>query len=522
MTPDMTPERWRLVGDLFTRALEEPEATRPSWLAACGAPDDVRRDVAALLASHVPSDAFLAAPARVHDVAGAAPASSPELRPGAAIGPYRLVRVLGRGGMGVVYEAEDTRLQRRVALKAVSSLRAADALEQQRLRHEARAAAALVHPNIATIYALEEIDGQAYISSEYLEGETLRAVLQRGPLPREQTLAVAHALASALATAHAHGIVHRDLKPENVLQLPDGRVKVLDFGLARFEGDARRLASVSRLTATGLVAGTPGYMAPEQLLGLDVDGRADQFALGTLVAELASGANPFEGGSLPATIARVLGCDGIPPSSHRLLPHDLAAVVHRCTRQRPEDRYPSTGDLVEAIAALQRGEVRVHPLVRASAARPAAFVSPDRDPSTGRRPALWWWRFHQAAAAAVYWMMIVPAWWVHRDVARGLPWFLGCLAATIVAANLRLHLRFSAAVLPHHLHTQRAKTRGWVALGDWTLIVLWAYAGAALTERSGQWAAVFFAFSLGVALIVALIEPATTRAAFESSGPERS
>ena len=141
-----------------------------------------------------------------------------------------------------------------------------------------------------------------------------------------------------------------------MLCLPDGRVKILDFGLARFEGEARRLASVSRLTMTGLVAGTPGYMAPEQLLGLDVDARADQFALGTLIAELATGINPFEGGPLAATIARVLGSDGLPPSSHRLLPADLAAVAHRCTRQRPEDRYPSTSDVLAAIERCQRGE----------------------------------------------------------------------------------------------------------------------------------------------------------------------
>ena len=163
--------------------------------------------------------------------------------------------------------------------------------------------------------------------------------------------------------------------------------------------------------------------------------------------------------------------------------------------------------------------------VRPSAARssPGAVAtrlplasSPPRDPATGRRPALWWWRFHQAAAAAVYWMMIGPAWWVHRDVPPRLPWFLGCLAATIVAANVRLHLRFSAVVLQHELQVQRAKTRGWVALADWSLILLWAYAGVALVESNGQWAAVFFAFAIGVALVVGLIEPATTRAAFEA------
>ncbi len=517
----MTPERWRVVGELFARALAEPEESRPAWLAACELPADVRQEVAALLRAHDSAERFLEHPAEALPVAAIPDPASPELLPGALIGPYRLIRVLGRGGMGVVFEAEDTRLQRRVALKAVSALRAADALEQQRLRQEARAAAALVHPNIATIYALEEIDGQAYISSEYLDGETLRAVVQRGPLSRDRTLAVAQALASALVVAHARGIVHRDLKPENVLCLPDGRVKVLDFGLARFEGDARRLASVSRLTMTGLVAGTPGYMAPEQLLGLDVDARADQFALGTLIAELATGSNPFEGGPLAATIARVLGSDGLPASSHRMLPADLAAVAHQCTRQRPEDRYPSTADVLAAIEQCRHGEATAPAAPPSStldlgSAAPALVSPPHRDPATGRRPALWWWRFHQAAAAVVYWLMIAPAWWVHRDVPPRLPWFLACLAATIVTANVRLHLRFSAVVLPLELQAQRAKTRPWIALADWSLILLWAYAGVALIGADGPWSAVFFAFALGFALVVALVEPATTRAAFAS------
>jgi hypothetical protein len=141
-----------------------------------------------------------------------------------------------------------------------------------------------------------------------------------------------------------------------------------------------------------------------------------------------------------------------------------------------------------------------------------------RDPATGRRPALWWWRFHQAAAAAINWLMVVPAWLVHRDLEPGLAWFLGCLAATIVAANVRLHLRFSAAVLPAELPAQRARTRGWVAIADWVLIVLWAWAGVSLAGREREWAVVFVAFAIGAAVAVVLIEPATTRAAF--SAPE--
>lgn len=509
----MTPDRWQRIGDLFTAAIAEPAGMRAAWLAAADASDDERREVASLLAAHEASagDAFLETPAT--PIAEDTPAPDPRLVPGATFGGYRLLREVGRGGMGVVFEADDLRLHRRVALKFVP-VASADAAAAQRLRQEARAAAALVHPNIATIHALEEVDGRAAIVSELVDGETLRACIARGPLPAGEVLDIALALASALTAAHGRGIVHRDLKPENVLRQPDGLVKVLDFGLARLEGEARSLASVSRVTLPGLAAGTPGYMAPEQLLGQTVDGRADQFALGVLILELGTGVNPFAAASLPETIARLLACDGLPARvPPTMLPAPLASIAARCLRHRPADRFASTAALLEALQAARARPPDVEPLIAGTAA-PALAARRELDPATGRRPALWWWRFHQAAAAAIDWGMVVPAWLVHRELPRGLAWFLACLAATIVAANVRLHLRFSAAVLPAELPAQRAKTRGWVALADWTLIVLWAWAGVSLVDVSREWAVVFVAFAVGAALAVALIEPATTRAAF--------
>ncbi|MGE0813709.1 MAG: serine/threonine-protein kinase [Vicinamibacterales bacterium] len=513
----MTPEQWQQVGALFGQAVEQPGAGRTAWVDRAEAPDAIKREVLALLAAHAGASGFLEAPPGGGAATLAGPTPRTELAPGTTLGPYRLLRLLGEGGMGVVFEAEDVRLHRRVALKAVASARPGPA-DQQRLRQEARAAAALAHPNIATIFALEEIDGRAYIASELLEGRTLREVLDGGPLPRAEVLAAARALASALDAAHGRGIVHRDLKPENVLRQPDGQVKILDFGLARLRGEGRELATFTRVSLDGQVAGTPGYMAPEQIQGLDVDGRCDQFALGVLVAEMALGVNPFGGPTLAASIARALAADGLPPTvATEALGPGLAAFVDRCTRQRPSDRYPTTGAVVAALDAIASGDAPPAPVRDSSRVRRLAAVEA-RHPETGRRPPLWWWRFHQAAAAAVDWMMIAPAWIVHRGVPDGLPWFLGCLAATIVAANVRLHLRFSAVVLPQHLADQRARTRGWVALADWALVALWGYAGIALLDGQREWAVVFFAFAVGSALAVGLIEPATARAAFEPPG----
>ncbi|MEZ5291427.1 MAG: serine/threonine-protein kinase [Vicinamibacterales bacterium] len=508
----MTPEQWQQVGALFGQAIEQPDTGRTAWIDRADAPDLVKREVLALLAAHAGASGFLEGPPGGVAATLEAPAPRTALTPGMTLGPYRLLRVLGEGGMGVVFEAEDVRLHRRIALKAVGAARPGPT-DQQRLRQEARAAASLAHPNIATIFALEEIDGRSYIASELLEGRTLREVLEAGPLPRAEVVAAARALASALEAAHARGIVHRDLKPENVFRQPDGQVKILDFGLARLRGDGRELATFTRVSLDGQVAGTPGYMAPEQVQGLEIDGRTDQFALGVLVAEMALGVNPFGAPTLAASIAKALAADGLPPTvAPESLGADLAEFVDRCTRQRPIDRYPTSGAVVAALDAIARGDALPGQARAATGVRLAAIEA--RHPETGRRPPLWWWRFHQAAAAAVDWMMIAPAWIVHRGVPHGLAWFLGCLAATIVAANVRLHLRFSAVVLPQHLAEQRARTRGWVAVADWALVALWGYAGAALVDGRPEWAVVFFAFAVGSALAVGLIEPATARAAF--------
>jgi len=254
--------------------------------------------------------------------------------PGTVRGPYRVVREIGRGGMGVVYEAEDTRLRRTVALKALPAEYARDPIRRERLTREARAAASLTHPSIATIYALDEIDGSLYLVAELVRGHTLRDELACGPVPPDRLLPTLVELAAGLAAAHAAGIVHRDFKPENIVRCLDGRVKILDFGLARLASNE------SRLTQTGTTLGTPGYMPPEQLSGQDVDARTDVFAFGVVGWELATGIHPLgaSAADLMARMADMLdGHTGTPVGPPIPVP-GLEPILRRCLRRNPAER----------------------------------------------------------------------------------------------------------------------------------------------------------------------------------------
>ena len=319
----MNADQWQRVGALFDRALATPPPERASLVRASGEPADVQNEVLALLQSHDHSEGFLEPPSL--------------LAPGAQVGAYRIERIIGRGGMGVVYLAHDTRLHRPVALKSLPPHLFRDPRMHARLRQEARAAAALSHPSIATVYALEEIGDQLFIASEYLEGRTLRDEIAARRIDTARAVAIATDVARALAAAHQRGIVHRDLKPENIVVTAAGAVKVLDFGLAQFDVAAEDLASVTRLTDPGTMAGTPPYMAPEQLLAQSTSPRTDQFAFGVMFYELLTGRHPFGSGPLPTTIARVLSSD--------LEPADIATghwhVISRATQKQPDDRFAS-------------------------------------------------------------------------------------------------------------------------------------------------------------------------------------
>jgi serine/threonine-protein kinase len=269
-------ERWQRVGALFDRLVSVAPGDRDALLNQSPEPEEIKSDVRSLLSAHDRAEGFLEqGPSAVTAVA-----PPRELPAGALVGHYRINRVAGRGGMGIVYDAHDTRLHRRVALKSLPAAFDADETQRLRLRQEAIAGAALQHPGIAIVYSLDEIDGGLFISSEFLEGETLREELNRAPHPPERVLATGIEIARGLSVAHDRGIIHRDLKPENIVRTREGTLKILDFGLAQFGEAAHDLMSWTRLTQEGLLAGTPAYMAPEQLLGKPTDFRVDHFAFG--------------------------------------------------------------------------------------------------------------------------------------------------------------------------------------------------------------------------------------------------
>src|SRR3984957_6483500 len=271
------------------------------------------------------------------------------LSSGTKLGAYEIQSPLGAGGMGEVYRATDTKLGRDVALKVLPGEMAQDAERLRRFRREAKVLAQLDHPNIVTIYSVEESEGIHFLTMQLVEGQTLDQLIGAGGLPLEQIVEIAGALGDALAAAHEKGIVHRDLKPANVMVTSQGRVKVLDFGLAKDLrgsnlGDAT-MTSDSR-TQVGVVMGTPAYMSPEQTSGRPLDHRTDIFSLGVLLHEMATGHRPFEGNSSAELVSAILRDTPPPVTDLRpSLPGDLARIVRRCLEKDPRHRLQTARDV---------------------------------------------------------------------------------------------------------------------------------------------------------------------------------
>jgi serine/threonine protein kinase len=513
------PEQWRRVNAAFQNALAQPSAERAAFLERVSLSPEDRREVQALLRLHEEDSGFLESGlgALAADLLAPEPA---EIREGYRIGSYTVVRELGRGGMGIVYLGRDVRLDRPVAIKMLTPNLAHDAVGRERLKREARAAAAVSHPGIAHVYALEEDSrGVQYIVSEYVEGHTLRAEIEKGPLPPALVVETALAIARALAVAHARHIIHRDLKPENVMRTLDGRVKVLDFGLARSDASAS-VETAMRLTASGMAMGTPGYMSPEQWRGETAGPATDIFSLGLVIYEMAAGTHAFAAGARTPAIARVL--DGrpspVPAGVDAALP-GLAAVLDRCLQPDPEARYPSRQALIADLEALAGpagpGGLPVTPR---QLTPPYAI----RSDAVSQARTTWWWQFHQAAVSAVLVATIYPVWLVRHP--NGLTHGALVLAIVVLAAlsaTLRLHLVFTARVSPGSLAAARGRVARWIRGLDWLTAALLLGAAAVAFAGDQLWLAALLATVAACSTAAFLIiEPATADAAFPESSTE--
>lgn len=479
---------WARVSAILERGLDLPAAERERFFTHESAGDvALLAELRELAASYERAEAgqFISRPLA---------AEQPDLvlntlQPGQKIGAYEILEEAGRGGMGVVYRARDTRLGRDVAVKCVAE--GASTRQRERLEHEARLAARLAHPAIATVYALEEhapagvAQTQLFLITEFVPGETLRAKLARGPRPPSDLQREARAIADGLAAAHREGIAHGDLKPENIVVRDDGQIKILDFGL----GEGRREAAP--IAAAEAIAGTPGYMAPEQLRGQQADARADVFAYGVLLFEMATGRHPFagdRGAMLEAALSRKAAFES--PD----LPPGLAPVVRRALSANPADRFPSA---VELSAALDSH----------SPAEPASR-------------SVQWFLIHQRIVSVLAAAMLVVMWMARP--AFGRPWgslvFLLTLAGATIVVALRLNVAFVTREHPSDLkrHLDHVGRRLWMAeLALDTVVLL---AGLALADKLDLAAAVLFGCGVASIISLSVIEPATTRAALRALG----
>ncbi len=476
----MTPQQWQQLKNVFQEALEQPAHARRDWIAAQCADDvTVRREAEALLATHETAGTFLEEPARVD------PGDLETLVAGTIVGSYKILDEIGRGGMGVVYRAEDTRLGRQVALKSLPSTLAMQPDLRQRLRREARAAATISHPSVAVVYALEEMGDHLFIASEYVRGETLREEIARGPIAPDRARAIATEIAGALAAAHDAGVIHRDLKPENVLIKSDGGVKVVDFGIAQIEGP-----EATRLTRAGSMLGTPAYMAPEQLLGQTVDGRADLYAWGIVLSEMLTGRHPLRAGK-----------------NHVHLTGPFATVIARCLHADPAARYADARELLAELGTGKGSEM--------GTGMGAELIS---DPALV--PTRFWWEFHEAMTALVYSVMIAPAWYARGQIGgwQGRTFFIALVATAVVTVTARLHLWFTSRFYPGELEWVHRQSSRWIRAGDWLFAATLVVGGILIGDEHSPLAIILPGVAVGAVAAFLLIEPVTTRDAFKRSG----
>jgi eukaryotic-like serine/threonine-protein kinase len=356
----MTPQRWKDVKELFHAALERDADERGAFLAnACADDHALRAEIESLIASYQQTGQFIDSPA-YEQAAELIVGDKVDLKAGQVFGAYRIVSFIGRGGMGEIYLAEDTRLGRKVALKFLSPAFVNDADRLRRFEQEARAASALNQPSILTIYEIGEHESHRYIATEFVDGSTLRQLMPQQRFTLREALDVAEQIAAALDAAHAAGIVHRDIKPENVMLRADGIVKVLDFGLAKLTAPSKKTGSEvpTRQVITsqvGQVLGTVAYMSPEQARGLLVDGRTDIWSLGVVLYEMIAEKRPFDGETPSDVLVSVLERE--PPTMDIValgIPETLEFIISKALTKEREGRYQSAHEFLTDIRRLKQ------------------------------------------------------------------------------------------------------------------------------------------------------------------------
>jgi eukaryotic-like serine/threonine-protein kinase len=353
----VNPERWQKIESVFQGALACDASARASFLdKACSGDSELRREVESLLAADVDAGSFIRSPAVELTVQLMAEDQIDITRE--AIGPYKIISRIGAGGMGEVFLGEDSRLGRKVALKLLPDYFAGDAARLSRFEREARAASALNHPNVATIYEIGEAEGSRYIAMEYVEGQTLSAKISDAPLPSDEIVDMAMQVADAFDQAHARGITHRDIKSANIMLNERGQVKVLDFGLAKIRameppGSSSQMETA--VTEPGVVLGTVKYMSPEQAVGSEVDQRSDLFSLGVVMYEMATGKLPFSGDTAAETIEKIVHKE---PAAIARFNYEVSAelerIIRKCLEKDRERRYQSAKDLLIDLKNLRR------------------------------------------------------------------------------------------------------------------------------------------------------------------------
>jgi hypothetical protein len=482
-------DRWLRVRELVELVLAAPTGDRDRIIDEhCGSDAALAAEVRRLVAAHERGAALESPPDAM-----TAFADETAHHPGDRVGHYKIEFELARGGMGVVYRAWDTRLERYVALKALSPLLPAGAEARERLRLEARLAAKVSHESVAAIYAFEEFGTELFIVSEYVAGETLRARMASGPVPLSAAVSIALDVARGLAAAHELGVVHRDLKPENVMFAAKGRAKVVDFGIASIGGVG------SGLTATGGIIGTPGYMAPEQVSGQGADARSDVFAVGVLLYEMLSGRPPFSASTFTSVVVDE------PPAIESVrpdVPPTLALVVSTALAKTPGARYPTAGALVPALESVR------DQLGSPTPWRPAPVV-----PTIHERPAaVWWFQFHQLAVTLTLALMMIPAWKLMSRLPRptGRILVMTLLVIAAVLGTARLHLWFTARHHDRDLDRELTRVGPLLRLGNFAFALGLGAGGLAVADSSLELAAVCAAMAVITLVVGEVIEPATT------------